>query len=144
MRKDPVVLAGWTAAAIVALWFVLDLFALAPFGVRSAGFGVQGVRPAALAKALDEPGAPVVVMFSESFCVACRGFTPTYRRVAQEFHGRARFLKVDLTVDDAEEWRVFAVPTVRVYRGGRPVDERVGALPAESLRSVVTRAIESR
>jgi thioredoxin 1 len=79
---------------------------------------------------------PVLVEFMTSTCPACRAFRPVLECLADEFAGRARV--VEANVEEEEElgqgFRISAVPTLVLFRGGRIEDEWRGAPPVKDLR----------
>jgi thioredoxin 1 len=62
----------------------------------------------------------------------------------KEYRGSVAFAKVN--ADDepvlAGRWGVQAIPTLMLFRRGRPVDRVVGVLPREALRLRLLRALE--
>lgn len=69
----------------------------------------------------DGTGLPVVIDFYSPYCGPCRMIAPTYKRIAEEFKGRAALIKVDVNsaYDVGSEFRVRAMPTFHFYYNGQ-------------------------
>lgn len=82
---------------------------------------------------------PVLVDFWAPWCAPCRAVAPALEKIAVEYAGRLRVVKVN--VDDNPEWAgrygVMSIPTLLLVSEGHVVDTQVGALPYNSLRQMV-------
>ena len=65
----------------------------------------------------------------------CRAMTPALESVAEKFEGRARIAKVnvDENIDVPQRFGVRAIPTLVLFKGGKPVQALVGARPMAQL-----------
>jgi thioredoxin 2 len=95
------------------------------------------------AEVVDRSRLPVVVDLWATWCGPCRMVSPALEQVARDLAGRIKLVKVD--VDKArqvsERFRVQAVPTLLVMRGGEVVSTQLGAVPAARLRTWVEEAL---
>jgi len=84
---------------------------------------------AALALHRDGTGLPVVVDFYSPYCGPCRMIAPSYKKLAEEFKGRAALLKVDVNsaYEIGSEFGVRAMPTFHFYLHGSLVKSFQGA-----------------
>jgi len=82
---------------------------------------------------------PVVVDFYATWCPPCQVLGPVLDRLAGDFEGRVRFVKVN--VDEAPslaaEHGIRGVPTLKLFREGRVRDTIVGLVPPQSLHSKI-------
>jgi len=71
---------------------------------------------------------PVVVDFYALWCGPCKMLAPMLEQFAGEFAGRLKFAKANVyeTPELAVCFKITGVPTLRLFRGGEPVDQVVG------------------
>lgn len=86
---------------------------------------------------------PVVVDFYATWCGPCKVMAPRLVRLAEAFAGRVKFAKVDVDkeADLATKFGVTALPTLVLFRAGKPVDTLVGVADEGTLRSRLDRLV---
>jgi len=74
---------------------------------------------------------PVVVDFWAEWCGPCRMFAPVIEKAAQEAGGAWELIKVDTDQHPAiaEEQGIQSLPTIRIFKDGKAVAEKLGAMP---------------
>lgn len=84
---------------------------------------------------------PVLVDFWADWCAPCRSLMPVLAKLADELGGRLLVAKVNTEEEQAlaAEFGIRSLPTVQLFRDGRPVDQFMGALPEAQVREFLER-----
>lgn len=90
------------------------------------------------------PRVPVLVDFWAPWCGPCKALLPLLQRLAGEYAGQFILAKVNIDEQPAlaQQFGVRSVPTVKVFRHARLVDEFLGAQPEAEVRRIIERHIE--
>lgn len=86
-----------------------------------------------------ENGAlPVAVMFYDPQCPHCRAMMPYFEKYADEFGGKILFARIDVGKNPylVSRYGIMATPTFKLFCGGRPVQEIVGAVYPPLLKRI--------
>ncbi len=105
--------------------------------MKESSRNVTQIREAQFAAEVEKATLPVVVDFYATWCGPCKMLAPRLDKVAGEFGGKIKFVKVN--VDEAQElagrFRVEGIPTLLFVKNGK-VEERVtGLVTQEALKS---------
>lgn len=81
----------------------------------------------------------VVVDFFATWCGPCKMLAPIFEQLSVEMKDDARFVKVDIdkSLEIARKYMISSVPTMMIFKDGKPVDTMVGFMPKESIKSKV-------
>jgi thioredoxin 1 len=86
---------------------------------------------------------PVLVDFWAEWCGPCKAIAPALEEIGAEFAGKLTIAKVN--IDDnprtPSAYNVRGIPTLVLFKAGKPVDTLVGAHPRSALRQWVSAAL---
>lgn len=87
---------------------------------------------------------PVLVDFWASWCAPCQMLMPILSKLADEYQGRFLLAKVNTDEQQALAVQngVRSLPTVRIYKQGRVVDEFMGAQPEAAIRAMLEKHLD--
>jgi thioredoxin len=85
---------------------------------------------------------PVLVEFWAEWCTPCRRMEPVLEEIAGELGDQVEVVRLDADTNPqvALDHHVEAVPTLTLFRNGRPVRSLVGLQPKSEIISMVVHA----
>ena len=104
-----------------------------PFAVTDAEFDEKVVKA----------DKPVLVDFWAEWCVPCKIIAPIVDELAEEMDGQMEFAKVDVDSSPitAVTYGIRSIPALLIFKGGKPVEQIIGAIPKEQLKKKIEAAL---
>lgn len=86
-----------------------------------------------------DSATPVLVDFWATWCGPCRMVAPVVEELAKEYAGKVKVGKVDVDENSrtASAYGVMSIPTIMIFRGGKVMEQVVGALSKGQLKSMI-------
>ena len=87
-------------------------------------------------KVVLEAKMPFLVDFWAPWCPPCRAIAPMVEELAGEYAGRVGFAKVNVDESPtvADGYGIRSIPTLLVFKDGKPVTQIVGLRPKAELK----------
>lgn len=87
---------------------------------------------------------PVLVDFWAEWCGPCRMVAPILDKLAGEYAGQIRVVKVDTDANPAlsQLFQIRSIPTIAVFKAGKLIFMQPGALQEPHFRQLIQQAIE--
>ncbi len=104
---------------------------------------VKEIGPGEYEREVLAAGEPVVLDFYSTECPPCEALAPKFESVAEQFAGKARFVKIfrQGSRELATRLGVTGSPTLVFYEGGKEVGERMTG--EEIKKSALKAAVEA-
>ena len=82
-----------------------------------------------------ETSTPVLVDFWAEWCAPCRMTAPVLEDVARDKAGQVKVVKINIDQNPttAAQYHVQSIPTLILFKNGRPVETLVGAMSKDAL-----------
>lgn len=82
---------------------------------------------------------PVLVDFWATWCGPCKAIAPVLEQLAEEMAGKVKVCKVDVDHNQAlaGRFRVQAIPTLILFKGGQVVEQMQGLMSKEALKKKI-------
>ena len=86
---------------------------------------------------------PVLVDFTASWCGPCKMMAPILKDVKQEMDEAVKIVKIDVDQNPgtAKEYQIQGVPTLILFKDGKPMWRQSGVVPKSGLVSVIKKFV---
>jgi thioredoxin 1 len=81
--------------------------------------------------------------FWATWCRPCLMVAPIIDQLSDEYNGRINFVKMDVDQNPKtpSRYNVMSIPTILIFKKGKPVSHIVGLRPKEELKRVLDSAL---
>ena len=98
--------------------------------------GTRSVTDSSFATDVLGAGKPVLVDFWAEWCGPCRMIGPALEDIAKDMDGKLKVVKVNIDENPMVPTRygVRSIPTLLLFKDGKPVAQKVGAAPRSQIQ----------
>ena len=101
------------------------------------------VEDASFGEVVLQSKIPVLVDFWAPWCGPCRMVSPVVEELAEEYEGKVGFGKVNVDENPktASQYGIMSIPTLILFKDGKPVSNVVGFRPKDELKKSLDTAL---
>lgn len=101
------------------------------------------VTDAAFDQEVLKSDIPVLVDFWATWCGPCKAIGPIVEEMAAKYQGKAKVVKLntDENPRTPAQYNIRSIPTLLVFKGGKMVDQLVGAAPRDRIEGMLQKSL---
>ncbi|MGO8695014.1 MAG: thioredoxin [Rectinemataceae bacterium] len=94
-------------------------------------------------KEVMESSVPVLIDFWAEWCMPCKMIAPSLEQLAETYKGKLRVGKVNVDVESdlAARFNIISIPTLMVFKEGKSLAQKAGALPKREIENLFKGAV---
>lgn len=94
-------------------------------------------------KVVLQAKTPVLVDFWATWCGPCRMVAPIVEELSEEYAGKVTFGKVDVDQNPtvAGKYGIMSIPSLLIFKNGKPVTNMVGFRPKDQIKKSLDAAL---
>ncbi len=133
-----------------------------PFKFNENSQGILSIQMINKENSMEEKNSPVIVLNGQNFdaavrdnpslvvdcwapwCGPCRMMSPVIDELAAENNGKITFAKLntDENQEIAMKYQIQAIPTLLIFKDGKLIDRKIGALPKKLLQAELDKSLK--
>jgi len=96
-------------------------------------------------KEVLESDTPVLVDFWAEWCQPCKMVRPLVHELAEEYQGKVKFSEMDVDANPqvAGNYGVMSIPTIMIFKNGKPQSTMIGVQAKETFKNNLDSALTS-
>ncbi len=111
--------------------------------IETIGVNLSKVNTAGFVETINS-GMPTIVDCYTEWCGPCKMINPIFAKLAAEYDGKVKFIKVDLDIAPsiARHFKIMGVPTLMLIKDGVKTKTMVGYSGEGKIRRAVNKMLE--
>ena len=87
---------------------------------------------------------PVIIDFYATWCGPCQAMSPMLQRLAQEYEGRLKVIKIDVDQNQelASAARIMSIPTLFFINKDGEIQRYIGSMPYQQLSALAEQIVD--
>jgi len=96
-------------------------------------------------KEITNSSKPILVDFWAQWCTPCFVLGPILEKVVQGYKDKLTLAKVDLDTAPqiSKKYEIEQIPTVILFKNGKPVSEFIGVKPESAIKKILDEALKN-